>query len=250
MNGETLILYVITPAVIIVTILFAIAAIILMRNNLSTTKDIAQKQGEIFDLNQNIDGKVTNIEDVISNQIVPSISYIKTGVEELTFAPSIELIEEVLNELGIEWASITEDGQALAFGVGTQNNEITVGYIVHYIKQAEIILFQSISKQLTLEQVSDKTLVYLMKTNSEMLVGNVYVQDMKSTFPIMCNYSFKANKSNIDKNYFGEVIKRLAATHIEVDKSLKELGIESKSIDINDYLETHNSVAKEANKAN
>lgn len=249
MSGEIFILYVITPAIIIITALFAIAAIILIKNNILATKKVSEKQDEIFTLNQHINVKLTNIEDVISNKIAPSIVYIKTEVEELTFKPSIDIITKALNELGINTVSITESGQTIAFGTVSHISDFKIGYIVHYIKEAEIVLFQSVSKQLSMQTIPDKALSYLMTINSQMLVGNVFVEDIPTSYPIVCSYSFKANKSNFEKYFIEEIIKRLASTHILVNDSLLKIGITAPNIDLNNYLELQNK-KYESNKAN
>jgi len=248
MTGENLIIYVLVPAIAVITLFFVASSVVLMRNNLKASKDVSNKQDELYGLSESIDGKVTTIEDAISNQIAPTVQYLKTGVEELTFKPSMELILKTLEELGVEAQAVTEDGKNIGFVSRIVDVDFTVGFIFHYIEEIEMVSVTSVSKLLTVKTIPDQALLYLMNMNSQIMVGNVFIEEVEQQFPIVCSYSFKANKSNIDKQYFSDVVKRLAASHHEVSDSLLKLGIESEDMGLNQYLELQNIKMKEANK--
>ncbi|WP_338589303.1 hypothetical protein VXM60_13675 [Shewanella khirikhana] len=247
MSGEQLILYVLVPCIVFISIGFVLATFVLIKNNLAKSERFEKKQERIIGLSEGIDLKVNKMHDTISNQLAPTINYIKTGVEELTFKPSIEKIKSILDDMELAYEEVNESGSALAFGVQFEGHDVSVGFILHFYRDADLVHLTSFSNRLITSTISQKILTYLMQVNSQMVMGNIYLDEIEHSYPIVASYSFKANKSNFSEDVFNEVVMRLASTHKDVTESLLALGVESENIDMEEYLTLQN--AKIANKS-
>lgn len=243
MSGNELILYVLVPSIVVISICFVFATGVLIKKNILKSESIEKKQDKIVDISEGIDLKVNRMHETISNQLAPSINYIKTGVEELTFKPSIEKIKSILDDMDLAYEEATESGNVLAFGVQFEGHDVSIGFLLHFIKEADLVYITSFSNRILCTTIPQNVLTYLMHINSKMVMGNIFLEEGNSYYPIVSNYSFKANKSNFSEDVFEEVIERLASTHKEVNQNLIELGVESENIEMNEYLTLKNEKA-------
>lgn len=241
MNGEQLILYVLVPCIVLISIGFVLATSVLVKNNLAKSEIIEKKQEKILGLSEGIDLKVNKMHDTISNQLAPSINYIKTGVEELTFKPSIEKIKSILDDMELAYEEVNESGTALAFGVQFEGHDVSIGFILHFFRDADLVHLISFSNRLIASTISQQVLTYLMQVNSQMMMGNIFLEEIEHSYPIVATYSFKANKSNFSEDVFNEVVMRLSSTHKDVTESLLALGVASENIDMEEYLTLQNT---------
>lgn len=248
MSGEQLILYVLVPCIAMISIGFVLATFVLIKRNTVQSNNIVEKQDQIVGLSQGIELKVNKMHDTISNQLAPSINYIKTGVEELTFKPSIEKIKSILNDMELAYEEVTDTGNALAFGVQFEGHDVSVGFVLHFVRELDLVYLTSFSNRIITSTLEQKVLTYLMQVNSQMVMGNIFLDQVEQSYPIVANYSFKANKSNFSEDVFEEVIMRLASTHKDVTEYLLEKGVESENIEMEEFLALQNS--KRANKSN
>lgn len=246
MSGEQLILYILVPCIALISISFVLATVVLIKRNTVQSDNIVEKQEQIVGLSEGIDLKVNKMNDTISNQLAPTLSYIKTGVEELTFKPSIEKIKSILDDMELAYEEVTDSGNALAFGVQFEGHDVSVGFVLHFFRDDDLIHLTSFSNRIITSTIEQNVLTYLMQVNSQMLIGNIFLDEMEHSYPIVANYSFKANKSNFSEDVFNEIVIRLASTHKEVTESLLKIGIKSENIEMEEYLELQNT--KIANK--
>lgn len=235
MNGEQLIQYILVPSIIAITAGFIVATLVIIRNNTSKSAKIIEKQDKIYDVNVNIEAKVSKMHDMITNQLTPSLNYIKQGVEELNFKPTIEKIKSILNDMELEFDVISED-ETLGFGIAYGDEEFKISYILHFVKEFEMIHVEAISNTISVEKIESNILWILMKINSEIVVGNLYLNESKNIYPLVSNYTFKANKSNFDISVFEDVIYGLAAPHKKVMDQFKAIGVKTNFIELNDYI--------------
>ena len=240
MTGSALLLYFVAPAVVLVTVFFLFAAVLLILRNNEKSDVIASKQDRIVAANTGIDNKVTDMHDIISNNVVPSIQKIHKNFQNLEFEPSIEKLINSLESIGIKSEVVSESGGTIGFAIGFEGRDNSIGYLFHFFESLDVVLAQSVSYEIESEKDEHETAVLLMLANSQLLVGNVFVERMADKTPVVANYSFSANKNNFAPRELESVIFRLAATHEQVAESLGEAGCSLKSLPLEEYLKSKN----------